>query len=140
MAAMSRELVEAGLGWRYTPIRMAALIRDPQTVVLVACETARIQGFAVMQFGDETAHLVLLCVDPAARRRGIGRGLTEWLIESAQVAGIASIALELRADNLDALAFYRRLNFIETQKLPGYYSGLIAARRMVLPLRRDGAA
>ncbi len=140
MAAMSRELVEAGLGWRYTPIRMAALIRDPQTVVLVACESARIQGFAVMQFGDETAHLVLLCVDPAARRRGIGRGLTEWLIESAQVAGIASIALELRADNLDALAFYRRLNFIETQKLPGYYSGLIAARRMVLPLRRDGAA
>ena len=140
MAAMSRELVEAGLGWRYTPIRMAALIRDPQTVVLVACESARIQGFAVMQFGDETAHLVLLCVDPAARRRGIGRGLTDWLIESAQVAGIASIALELRADNLDALAFYRRLNFIETQKLPGYYSGLIAARRMVLPLRRDGAA
>lgn len=140
MAAMSRELVEAGLGWRYTPIRMAALIRDLQTVVLVACESARIQGFAVMQFGDETAHLVLLCVDPAARRRGIGRGLTDWLIESAQVAGIASIALELRADNLDALAFYRRLNFIETQKLPGYYSGLIAARRMVLPLRRDGAA
>lgn len=140
MAEMSRELVEAGLGWRYTPSRMAALMRDPDIVVLVACEAARVAGFAVMQFGDEHAHLVLLCVAPAQQRRGVGRRLTEWLVASAQVAGIASIRLELRADNAAALAFYRRLAFTEAQHLPGYYSGRIAARRMERTLRPPAGA
>ncbi len=137
MAEMSRDLVETGLGWRYTPIRMAALISNPDTVALVACQAAQLHGFAVMRFGDEHAHLALLCVDPGQQRRGIARRMTEWLVKSAQIAGIASIALEVRADNLVALAFYRSLAFRETQWVPGYYSGQIAARRMVRPLRPD---
>ena len=135
MAEMSRALIETGLAWRYTPRRIAALIADPDSLALVAHDGARIQGFAVMQFGDERAHLVLLCVQPALQRRGIGRSLTEWLLESARVAGIASIQLELRADNAAALAFYRRLGFGETQVVAGYYDGSISARRMTLPLR-----
>ena len=134
MAEMSRELIEAGLGWRYTPRRMTALIRDPETVALVACHGSRIQGFAVMQFGDVHAHLALLCVQPTQQLRGIGRRLNEWLVESARVAGIASIRLELRADNAAALSFYCRLGFTETQLVPGYYDGRIAARRMTLLL------
>ena len=139
MAEMSRTLIEAGLGWRYTSQRVAALIRDPDTVALVACDAVRLQGFAVMQFGDEQAHLSLLCVSPPQQRHGIGRRLTDWLVESAQVAGIATIVLELRADNPAALAFYWRLGFIETQRVPGYYSGLVDARRMVRLLRPDAA-
>ena len=140
MAEMSRELVETGLGWRYTPTRMAALISDPETVALVAYEAPHIRGLAVMQFGEERGHLALLCVDPEQHRRGIGRRMIEWLVQSAQVAGLVSIELELRADNLAALAFYRRLAFSETQLVPGYYSGRIAARRMVRLLGRDAEA
>ena len=139
MAEMSRELIEAGLEWRYTPLRMAAMIRDPETVALVACAGSRIQGFAVMQFGDVHAHLALLCVLPAKQRRGIGRRLNEWLLESARVAGIVSIRLELRADNAVALSFYRKLGFTETQLVPGYYDGRIAARRMTLLLHATTA-
>jgi len=135
LAEMSRRWIEAGLDWRYTPQRMAALIGDAETVALVAHDAAQIHGFAVMQFGHEQAHLVLLCVQPAQRQRGIGRRLTEWLLASARVAGIASIGLELRADNAAALAFYRRLGFTETQLVPAYYGGLIPARRMTLRLR-----
>lgn len=134
MAEMSRDLIETGLGWRYTPTRMAALIGDAETSAVVACDGPRLHGFAVMHFGDEKAHLLLLCVQPAQQRRGIGRCLTEWLFESARVAGIITVALELRADNPAALVFYRRLGFIETQLIPGYYSGRLAARRMQLPL------
>jgi ribosomal protein S18 acetylase RimI-like enzyme len=135
MAEMSRTQIEAGLAWRYTPRRMAALIAAADTVALVAHDRAGLRGFAVMQFGDEHAHLVLLCVQPAQRRNGIGRRLSEWLFESARVAGIASIQLELRADNAGALAFYRRLGFSATQEVAGYYDGAIAARRMHLQLR-----
>jgi [ribosomal protein S18]-alanine N-acetyltransferase len=135
MAEMSRELIEAGLAWRYTPRRMAALIGDAETVALVAHDGTRIQGFAVMQFGEEHAHLVLLCVRAGSRLCGIGRKLSEWLIESARVAGIESIRLELRADNAAALAFYRRLGFTQTQWVSGYYEGSIPAQRMTLRLR-----
>ena len=52
------------------------------------------------------------------------------------MAGIVSIRLELRADNAAALASYRRLGFTETQWVPAYYDGQIAARRMTLRLHR----
>jgi ribosomal-protein-alanine N-acetyltransferase len=135
LAEMSRELIEAGLGWRYTPMRMARMMGDKDAVTLVATDGARVLGFAVMLFAEEHAHLALLCVRPEHRRLGIARRLHEWLIETARVAGIASVSLELRADNVAALAFYRSLGFGETLWIPGYYSGQIAARRMTLSLR-----
>ncbi len=135
MAEMSRTLIEAGLGWRYTPRRMAALIADSETIALVAHGASQLQGFAVMQFGDEQAHLVLLCVQPALRQRGIGRRLTQWLLESARVAGMACVGLELRADNAGAIAFYRRLGFSPTQEVAAYYDGSVSAWRMRLQLR-----
>jgi ribosomal-protein-alanine N-acetyltransferase len=136
MASMSRDLIEAGLVWRYSPQRIAALIDESECVALVACDGRELLGFAVMQFGDERAHLSLLCVQAARQRRGIGRRLLEWLLESARVAGIAAVHLELRADNEAALMFYRALGFSETILVPGYYEGRLAARRMVHILRR----
>jgi len=135
MAVLSRDLIEAGLSWRYTPGRIAALIADPECTVLVACEGGGVvQAFAVMHFGDELAHLALLCVRPARQRRGIARRLLKWLMESARVAGITRVDLELRADNAGALAFYHRLGFVQTQLVEGYYAARIAARRMSLRL------
>lgn len=58
VAEMSRDLIESGLGWRYTADRMTALIKDPDSTALVACDASGIQGFAIMQFGDEQAHLI----------------------------------------------------------------------------------
>lgn len=139
MAAMSRDLIEAGLDWRYTPPRMAALIADPENAAVVACNHARIDGFALMAFGESHAHLVLLCVQRGLQRRGIGGRLLGWLQRSAEVAGMASIRLELRADNAAAEAFYRRLGFVHTRQLPDYYGGAIPARCMERTLRRQDA-
>ncbi len=138
MAEMSRQLIETGLGWRYTPQRMAALIRHADTIALIAHEADQADapnGLAVMQFGDERAHLVLLCVQPALRRGGVGQSLMDWLLQSARVAGIEAVDLELRADNEAALAFYRRLGFTETLLVPAYYDRRVAAQRMTLRLR-----
>jgi ribosomal-protein-alanine N-acetyltransferase len=139
LAEMSRDLIETGLSWRYTPRRVAALIRERETMGLVACEpdAQDIVGFAVMQFGDEAAHLTLLAVKPRHHRQGIGRGLIDWLAESARVAGLRKIDLELRADNVQALAFYERLGFVETQRTPAYYDQRIPARHMSLNLVAD---
>ena len=131
IALMSRDFIEAGLGWKYDAARVMRAIRDRETLAVVACESGKaasaaaargvITGFAIMEFGDERAHLVLLAVRPSHRRLGIGQRLLEWLVESARVAGMASIHLELRAGNEAARRFYRAMGFYETVLVPGYY-------------------
>lgn len=146
IAEMSRDFIESGLGWRYDPAHIERAMRRRDTVVLAAAErqtyVARdrpgLSGFAIMDFGDERAHLVLLAVQPALRRRGIGRRLVDWLMESAVTAGVASVHLELRADNEAARRFYRALGFSETVLMPRYYNGREAAMRMIRVLRAPG--
>jgi ribosomal protein S18 acetylase RimI-like enzyme len=146
IAEMSRDFIESGLGWRYDPASIQRAMRRRETAVLVAAErqtyVARerpaLSGFAIMDFGDERAHLVLLAVQPALRRRGIGRRLVDWLMESAVTAGMASVHLELRADNEAARRFYRALGFSETVLMPKYYNGREAAMRMIRMLRAPG--
>jgi ribosomal protein S18 acetylase RimI-like enzyme len=65
--------------------------------------------------------------------------MVEWLIESARVAGIATIHLELRAANYVARSFYRSLGFAESAYIPGYYRGREMALRMMRVLRQPGA-
>ncbi|HYL87916.1 MAG TPA: N-acetyltransferase [Burkholderiales bacterium] len=129
IALMSRDFIEAGLGWKYDASRVMRAIRDRETLAAVACEGSKsspasrgaVNGFAIMEFGDERAHLVLLAVRPSQRRTGIGQRMLEWMIESARCAGIASIHLELRAGNEAARRFYRAMGFYETVLVPGYY-------------------
>jgi ribosomal-protein-alanine N-acetyltransferase len=135
IALMSRDLVESGLGWKYDAARVLKAIRDRETLTPVACDRGRIAGFAIMEFGDERAHLVLLAVRPTQRRMGIGRRLVDWLMTSARTAGIASVHLELRAGNEAARGFYRAMGFDETIVVPGYYRGREAALRMIRVLR-----
>jgi len=159
VAMMSRDFVEAGLGWKYDAGRVLKAIRDRDTLAVVACENGKaapsaastvsparggaLTGFAIIEFGDERAHLVLLAVRPSHRRLGIGQRLLEWLLESARTAGMASIHLELRAGNDTARRFYRAMGFYETVLVPGYYRGgegrKEGALRMLRVLRVPGA-
>ena len=135
IALMSREYIEHGLAWKYDPARVQAAIRRRDTTVLTAVDRTALAGFAMMEFGDERAHLVLLAVRPTHRRRGIGRRMFEWLLESALTAGVESVHLEMRAGNDAARRFYRALGFSETIVIPRYYSGNEAALRMIRVLR-----
>ena len=139
IAAMSRDLIESGLGWSWGPERVARSIANKDTFTLLACDRDRVVAFAIMYFGDEHAHLNLLAVRPSHHRLGIGRRMVEWLIESAHVAGVATIHLELRAANTIARSFYRALGFTESAYIPGYYRGREMALRMMRVLRKPGA-
>lgn len=150
IAMMSRDFVEAGLGWKYDAARVLRAIRDRETLAVVACEGVKsgsgargtITGFAIMEFGEERAHLVLLAVRPSHRRLGIGQRLLEWMLQSARTAGMASIHLELRSGNDAARRFYRAMSFYETVLVPGYYRGgegrKEGALRMLRVLRAPG--
>jgi ribosomal protein S18 acetylase RimI-like enzyme len=135
---------EAGLGWKYDAARHArsATARLRPWAKKAGGErgrraiTARYHGFW------RRASVLVLPRGPSHRRLGIGQRLLEWLVESARVAGMASIHLELRSNNDAARRFYRAMSFYETVLVPGYYrSGegrKEGALRMLRVLRAPG--
>jgi ribosomal-protein-alanine N-acetyltransferase len=140
IATMSRDLIEFGLSWRWTPQRVAASIRAPEVNVLVARIHQQTAGFAIMRYGEHVAHLDLLGVGPQYRRLGVGRQLIDWLEKCALVAGIIQVVLEVRAQNEGAQLFYKRLGYRPLVQLPGYYQGVEAAVRMGRDLRASQRA
>ena len=146
LAVMSQKLIESGLRPAWTASRIGWHIRSPDSVVLTARIASigfgarTVAAFAIMRYGNEVAHLNLLAVDPAHRRRGIGSQLIRWLEETAITAGTFDIGLELRASNASALSFYGRLGYRELGRIPGYYQGVEPAIRMSRDLRVTPAA
>jgi ribosomal-protein-alanine N-acetyltransferase len=124
IAAMSRDYIEHGLGWRWTPSRIRAALRAPDTNLAVACRGEQVVGFGLMQYKDDEAHLVLLAVDAGSRRSGVASALLAWLERCAVVAGIGTVYLEARTGNTAARAFYRKLGYREIALVPGYYQGV----------------
>jgi ribosomal protein S18 acetylase RimI-like enzyme len=139
IAEMSRDLIEYGLDWSWTPARVRRSISGRESLGVVARRQRRIAAFAIMHFGDENAHLNLLAVAPSHRRQGLGRQLMEWLTATAIEAGIFRIDLELRAQNHAAREFYERIGFGALDVIPGYYQGREAALRMTRGLGRSAA-
>ena len=124
IAEMSRDFIEYGLGWRWTPSRILAAIRAPDTNLAVACRSDRVVGFGLMQYKDDEAHLVLLAVDPGCRRAGVATALVAWLERCALTAGIGTVYLEARCRNVEARALYRKLGYHEVAMVRGYYQGV----------------
>jgi ribosomal-protein-alanine N-acetyltransferase len=130
IARMSRDYIEHGLGWGWTPTRVLRSIRDRATNVAVVHQGGNLLGFGIMRYDDQTAHLLLMAVDPARRRRGMAAALLAWLETVARTAGIERIRVETRADNAPALAFYRGRGYAQVERIPGYYRGVEDAIRL----------
>lgn len=131
---MSRWLIEGGLTPTWHTERVLWHMRDRESIVLVAREQARLVGFAIMQFGETSAHLNLLGVAPSRQRNGVGRQLLAWLEESAMVAGTFLIKLEVRETNFIARRFYAAMGYREIGFVGGYYQGQENAVRMARDL------
>jgi ribosomal-protein-alanine N-acetyltransferase len=144
---LSRDLIEQGLHWSWTPPRVTASIRSRHALVVAARAEDQIAGFGIMRYGDDEAHLDLLGVGHRYRRDGLGRRLVEWLEKPALVAGIGMVFLEVRARNHAAQAFYERLGYRKLAWIADYYQGRESAIRMGRELgcwtnrnREDGRA
>lgn len=140
IAIMSRELIEHGLGWSWTPQRVRKSIADRDTNVIVACVGKHVVGFAIAQYGEEQLHLSLLAVRTDYQRRGLGKSLLAWVEKSAVTAGIHTMRLEVRAQNQEARRFYRNIGFEEVALLPLYYAGREAAVRLTRAIAKRPTA
>lgn len=122
IAELSRDTIEAGLPWRWRVPEIARFIASERHNVIVADANDRLRGFAIMGYNERDAYLALLAVVPEARRTGLARRLLGWLLKTADVAGIATMNVELREDNLAAQRLYEEAGFVvHNRKIGGYY-------------------
>lgn len=111
----------------------AAVLR----IALVAEQTGAglLAGFAVASLVAPQAELETIAVAPEFRRQGLATRLFSALVAEMRPSGIDETNLEVRASNHPALAFYRRLGFVETGLRPRYYIDPVEdAILMKLPL------
>ncbi|MFC0821348.1 ribosomal protein S18-alanine N-acetyltransferase [Moraxella marmotae] len=85
-------------------------------------------GYCLYQIVFETGELHRIGVSPSHQRQSIASRLIAALISTMQQADADNLLLEVRADNLPAIALYRRMGFGEIAVRKGYYQ--VANRRV----------
>ena len=135
IGVISKNEIEYGLGWQYTPEKIAKLIGDRSRNVVVARVRSSLAGFGIMTYYEYQANLDLLAVRQGFRRMRIGTQLVIWLEKVALTAGAFNIFVQLRSRNTGALAFYQSLGFCVLDEKKGYYRGIEAGLVMAKTLR-----
>jgi [ribosomal protein S18]-alanine N-acetyltransferase len=79
-------------------------------------------GFAIDRTVVDESELLLLGVDPAARRRGVATALLQDWETMARERGVTRLFLEMREDN-EARALYEQFGFREIALRKAYYRG-----------------
>jgi [ribosomal protein S18]-alanine N-acetyltransferase len=99
--------------------RRYLLDRDPAS--------GRVRGYAGVALNGPDADVMTVAVAPEQQGRGLGRRLTEALVELAADAGAGQLLLEVRADNVPAQRLYAGLGFDRIAVRRGYYRGGVDA-------------
>ncbi len=72
--------------------------------------------------GPRNARILMLAVIPVYRRRGIGAALMDAFLKECAMRGLATVELEVRVGNKDAIRFYQRYGFQISQVLKRFYT------------------
>jgi len=89
-------------------------------------------AYALVAFrrGSRVARLYSIAVDPAERRRGLGRLLLEAAEAAAVAAGASELRLEVRTDNRAAIAAYEAAGYRPIGRYADYYEDHADALRL----------
>jgi ribosomal protein S18 acetylase RimI-like enzyme len=131
------EPLEEGYAWW-----LGKELRNPRAVVLAAVEGGRLLGYAYGRLEprdwavlrDRSGVGLDLFVDPVARGRGLGRGLTEALCRRLEAMGAPRVVIQVAWPNRGARRLFGALGFRPTmaemtRELGGRPEGAGPARR-----------
>lgn len=81
-----------------------------------------VAGFVAFWRVLDEMHINNVAIDPALRRRGLGRKLLTGALEAAAAMGIRHATLEVRRSNTAAVSLYLGLGFRQVGIRSAYYS------------------
>lgn len=122
-------------GIAYSRGEIAATVKHPGVIVVVAEEQSAVAGFvmaAPMEKGR--GHIITIDVLAAHRKRGLGTQLMEETHRRLLAAGKHRVTLETAVDNIAAIEFYQKLGYTTVRRLEGYYLKRIDAWHMAKEL------
>jgi ribosomal-protein-alanine N-acetyltransferase len=110
LAALERELF-ADDAWTLESWWHELAGRPRRDYVVAVDEQGEILGYAGLDRAGESGDVMTIAVARAAQGRGLGRHLLTELVRRAELSGIRSLLLEVRADNAAARKLYERGGF-----------------------------
>ena len=84
-------------------------------------ECGGLAGFVCFRLVADEAQILNLAVAPRLRRRGVGRALVRRVVSEAEAAAARVVGLEVRDDNVAALALYSSCGFATVGRRDDYY-------------------
>ena len=117
-------------GWGDRRVKMRFVVDHPQCAPLIAEADGAIVGTGVATINGPVAWIGTIWVEPAWRRRGLGRALTMATMEAAEVAGCRTfvlVATKVGQPLYEGLGFEVQ-TWYRIKEAPGLAPGLPAAR------------
>lgn len=133
----------AGLEQRYFSVpwsgeQLKDSLGSPDYLFLVAEEEGRVVGYAgLLKILDE-GDITNIVVEEAYRNRGIGKRLTEALLDEGKKCGLHAFTLEVRAGNLAAIHVYESLGFVREGVRRRFYERPV--EDALIMWKREGAS
>ena len=113
----------------------AELAGRPGRSYVVGEQSGAVVGYAGVNRGADVADVMTIAVAAAARGKGLGRVLMDWMIAEARHGGATHLMLEVRADNAAAQRLYSKAGFATLTIRRRYYQpGDVDAQVMRLTL------
>jgi len=109
-------------GEAWTRSQCAGIMPMHGVSLTVAEQRGKPVGFALVRAVADEAELLLLAVDPAEQRRGIGQALLDDFIAGALADGAHRLHLEVRDGN-PAVELYLASGFAAAGRRRNYYRG-----------------
>lgn len=97
-----------------------------------------IDGYVGLYTVPPEADVQTIAVAPRSQGQGLGRALLDALVDEARVRGCAQLFLEVRVDNVSAIALYERRGFTHDGRRTDYYGPGLDALVMRLRLTGEG--
>ncbi|MDP1910441.1 MAG: GNAT family N-acetyltransferase [Hyphomicrobium sp.] len=109
------------------------------TLTIALDDLGQARGFALQRTAADESELLLIAVNHASQRCGIGGRLLDHFVDTSRTAGATRLHLEVRDGN-PAVAMYEAVGFAAEGRRFNYYRGsdgrLFDAVTMVLDLNR----
>ncbi|NOU31222.1 MAG: GNAT family N-acetyltransferase [Polyangiaceae bacterium] len=128
-----------GAATGFTGLQLTEELVRPWSRLWVIEEKGWVHGALIAWHVVDEIHLLNVAVAPGAQRRGLARRLVEGLLSYARDEGAVQIFLEVRVDNLPALALYEAFGFEVLNERKNYYGDGASAYEMRLAISQRPA-
>ena len=92
-----------------------------QAFVIVAESDGELVGYCIVYYVLDEGEIARIAVDENVRRKGVGRGLLDYVCKCCEEKQILQLLLDVRESNTAARAFYKQYGFVEDGVRKNFY-------------------